>query len=148
MKTPSEDPQGGKFEFIRLQRLDENCRCCGRGTQHICDKCASRIRQGYSFIIEVKDNATEKKKKPTGYAIAYKTDQPCLTGTYLEGKPGRILFIRQSDLKDFLGNDYNNYRTRGADKGRLLHSVRKITDPQTNSSSTAGPRQATELVHG
>ena len=113
--------------FIKLRTMDANCRCCGKGNQWVCDGCNNLLDTGHAFFIEVKNSATDQHKKPTGYAIAFKA-----ADVYENGKPGEamlpgIYFIRENDLKNFLGDGYDKL-TRGnfsTNSGRFLNSTPK-----------------------
>lgn len=52
-------------------------------------------------MIELKDNSTAERKKPTGYVVAAKTEG------LKDTTPG-IGFIKRSDLQAFMGAEYNN----------------------------------------
>ena len=135
-----------KVEFFKLKMLDEECRCCGKGRQHVCQKCDALLHKGYAVFIEVADKSTVEKKKPTGYVIATRARK-----LFEHGHPGTamtpgIYFIRQTDLKQFLGDGYNNYRTIAPTKttGRLLQSAPTY---RTESNPTGSTRLITELPH-
>jgi hypothetical protein len=136
-----------KVEFIKLETKDDDCRCCGKGRETFCDRCWDLFQKGYSIMIEVKDNSSEQKKKPTGYSIAV---APGLL--YENGHPGvpiatnHLYFIRETDLKQFLGNGYNK-----TIPGRFLNGTPRWKAHGGNNSfnprTTGSSRQAVELAH-
>jgi hypothetical protein len=142
-----------KLKFIRLKTLDQECRCCGKGNQHICEKCDEMLHNGYAFFIELKDSSTEERKRPTGYNIALLASQVTEHRWY-DGRPSEpmtpgIYFIRQADMKNFLKDDYNNFRaTQHTSRvnGRLLNTApRHRNHPVRQTAGSA--RQAVELRH-
>jgi hypothetical protein len=134
--------------YIKLKTMHEECRCCGKGREWVCDSCNALLDRGHAFFIEVKDSSNEQHKKPTGYAIAfiareaYEHGHPEVTLT-----PG-IYFIRESDLKQFLGDGYNkfNHSARSGAPGRFLHNGAG-SRPRVNSGAADSSRSATELAH-
>lgn len=94
-------------QAINVEIHDNDCRCCGNGRITICESCKEMLHSGYAFMIEVFDWSRKSKKKSTGYVVAFKAAQ-----AYEHGKPGvpmqpGIYFIRETDLKTFLGDGYN-----------------------------------------
>ena len=133
--------------FIKLRTMHEECRCCGKGREWVCDSCNKLLDNGHAFFIEVKNSATEIHKKPTGYAIAFKA-----ADAYENGNPGvpltpGIYFIKESDLKTFLGDGYNKFNHRtGSTDGRFLSNGSRWTG-SANYRPAGDTRSATELAH-
>ena len=124
-----------KRNFIRLKTLDVECRCCGKGREAVCDTCHTLMHNGHIIYIELKDSSTVEKKKPTGYAVAI------LASKVKDTTPG-IAFIHQSQLQNFMGNEYNNPKYRGAVK--FITQSPERAKPQSTDRS----RAAAELLVG
>lgn len=126
------DTSAIKLKVIQLQTEHEECRCCGKGREAFCDRCAKLNREGYAFLIEVRDNSTAEKRKPTGYSVAI------LASSVKDFQP-TIYFIRATDLKEFLGNDYNKPQPI-----RFLTNRPSWNNPQSRPAERT--RSVTELV--
>lgn len=129
--------------FINIKTMYENCRCCGKGRNWVCDSCNTLINNGHAFFIEVRDLLGAQYKKPTGYVIAFKASV-----AYENGHPEVMLtpgiyFIEESNLKQFLGNGYNKINYGNPTK--VLRNGAKFLSP--DSGTTGSPRSATELAY-
>jgi hypothetical protein len=129
-----------KVKLIKLDTIDQECRCCGSGKVEFCDRCWDLFQKGYSIMIEVKNRSTAEKKRPTGYAIAV---LPGLIEPVAELplQTNQIYFIREADLKEFLGDEYNRHI-----RSTFLSTSPKWTN--ANRRTTASTRQAAELATG
>lgn len=124
--------------------LDESCRCCGKGTRHICDRCDDLLHnKGAVFLIEVTDTSNEVKKRLTGFTCTIIASKFREHGSTTPMTPG-ICFIRQSDLKAFLKDDYDkiNKPSRRAKFLKGSPSWHKF-----NSGTAGNTRSAVELPH-
>ena len=132
--------------FINLKTVEEYCRCCGTGNQNVCPRCEGLLNNGYAFFIEVKDSSTHERKKPTGFNIAVLASQLWENGNPSSVMQPGIYFIKESDLKQFLGNGYNKPASRGQNSSsKFLTGSPKWNN--SNSRPTAGKHSPTELVH-
>ena len=122
-----------KLKVIQLNTEHEECRCCGRGREAFCDRCGNLNKEGYAFLIEVRDNSTINRQRTTGYSVAI------LAASVKDFQP-TIYFIRATDLKEFLSNDYNN-----PEPIRFLSKRPSWNNAQPGS--TERTRQVTELAH-
>jgi hypothetical protein len=128
-------------KFIQLRKLDETCRCCGHGKEYICDTCYELLHNGYAVLIEMRDDPRPKRKKVTGNAVAilaekfyeFETQQPITANA--------IYFIRESDLKQFMGNAYRSSTDRHPATKLLTAAPRPA-----NRQSAGSARSAAELL--
>lgn len=129
--------------FIKVATSDSECRCCGKGRVYVCKSCTDLLNSGYAFVLEVKDSSTQQHKKPTGYVIAFVANQAFENGDPLQPMEPGIYFVKESDLKNFLGNGYDKHH-RGL-HGKFLNSSPKWAKHDRRPAKST--RSVTELAH-
>lgn len=136
-----QQPGKAPVNFIKLETRDVACRCCGKGRDYICENCHKLLDNGKAILIEVENNSTELKKIPTGYVIAFQAN-----AAYVKENPAVLMtagiyFIRETDLKEFLGNGYSKYRNT-----KFLNRPPKWNN--SNQRPANSSRHAAQLVTG
>lgn len=144
-----QQPGKAKVEFLHLKTKQSNCRCCGRGKTTICDDCHNLFKKGYAFFLEVTNDSTEAARKPTGYAIAFEASKAYFPDNPAESIEPALYFIRETELKKFLGNGYSRPPgfTGHKSKTKFLNKTPRWRGNNPNNKPAGGTRSPTELAH-